>query len=89
MLKAFHLNTQTHLNAVQFAYLCPALIYQLDSEVCRKRNNQHDHDKEAVEIATFDLSKIPGKGLLLACWPQLITSFDLFTQLLVIYPLLE
>ncbi|XP_012945688.1 zinc transporter ZIP10 isoform X1 [Aplysia californica] len=85
MLHAFHLAPKSGLTTVQFAYLCPALIYQLDSDVCQHHRHHtgdpHDHgtddhhaEGEAAVSPTFDLAAIPAKVWGFSCVAVLIIS---------------
>ncbi|KAH9519072.1 hypothetical protein Btru_009056 [Bulinus truncatus] len=68
ILEAFHLASEKKISEDQFTYLCPALVYQLDSELCHSQTDDKHHssshsdeDHKDNVSEKFDISEIPGK----------------------------
>ncbi|CAB1419174.1 unnamed protein product [Pleuronectes platessa] len=49
LLTYYGLNPESLISPSQFTYLCPALLYQIDSRVCIRHYHQMDVEQEALE----------------------------------------
>ncbi|KAG7233891.1 hypothetical protein INR49_006453 [Caranx melampygus] len=49
LLTHYGLNPESLISPTQFTYLCPALLYQIDSRVCIRHYHQMDVEQEALE----------------------------------------
>ncbi|XP_028663460.2 zinc transporter ZIP10 isoform X2 [Erpetoichthys calabaricus] len=49
LLEYFGLSPDSLISQDQFTYLCPALLYQIDSRVCIKHNDQHEIQHQALK----------------------------------------
>lgn len=49
LLNYYGLTPESLISPGQFAYLCPALLYQIDSRVCIRHYHQMDVEQEALE----------------------------------------
>ncbi|KAJ8012478.1 hypothetical protein DPEC_G00043230 [Dallia pectoralis] len=48
----YGLSPDSRISPNQFTYLCPALLYQIDSRACIRHNDQVDVEQSALETAT-------------------------------------
>lgn len=58
LLTYYGLNPDSLISPRQFAYLCPALLYQIDRRVCILHYEQMDVEQEAFEPASSGKSKL-------------------------------
>lgn len=49
LLHYYGLNPDSPISPSQFTYLCPALLYQIDSRVCIRHDHQTRVEQEALE----------------------------------------
>lgn len=49
LLAYYGLNPESLISPSQFTYLCPALLYQIDSRVCIRHYHQMEVEQEALE----------------------------------------
>lgn len=56
LLTYYGLNPDSLISPSQFTYLCPALLYQIDSRVCIRHYHQMDVEQEALQPVS------PGKS---------------------------
>lgn len=49
LLTYYGLSSESLISPIQFTYLCPALLYQIDSRVCIRHYHQMDVEQEALE----------------------------------------
>ncbi|CAL1536190.1 unnamed protein product [Lymnaea stagnalis] len=63
ILEAFHLASQTKLTAEEFTYLCPAIVFQLDLDLCKPHHAHEDKTEDTIHgpVENVNLSKIPSK----------------------------
>ncbi|XP_053185150.1 zinc transporter ZIP10-like [Scomber japonicus] len=52
LLTYYGLSPESLISPSQFTYLCPALLYQIDSRVCIRHYHQMDVEREAMEPAS-------------------------------------
>ncbi|BFZ22545.1 hypothetical protein BsWGS_25584 [Bradybaena similaris] len=64
LLEAFHLAKYSSLAPQQFSFLCPALVYQLDIDVCKpsSRDSHHHHHNSSGDISSGQLHQSPNQG---------------------------
>lgn len=64
LLEAFHLAKYTSLAPQQFSFLCPALVYQLDLDVCKlsSGDSHHHHQNSSADNSPGQLHQSPNQG---------------------------
>lgn len=57
LLAYYGLTPESAISRSQFTYLCPALLYQIDSRVCIRHYHQMDVEQEALEPISTGMSQ--------------------------------
>ena len=58
LLSYYGLNPDAPISPSQFVYLCPALLYQIDSRVCIRHYHQMDVKQEALPSVSSGKSQV-------------------------------
>lgn len=58
LLTYYGLSPESLISPSQFTYLCPALLYQIDSRVCIRHYHQMDVEQEALEPVSSGKSQV-------------------------------
>lgn len=58
LLNYYGLSPESLISPSQFTYLCPALLYQIDSRVCIRHYHQMDVEQEALEPVSSGKSQV-------------------------------
>lgn len=58
LLSYYGLNPESLISPSQFTYLCPALLYQIDSRVCIRHYHQMDVEQEILQPVSSGKSKV-------------------------------